>query len=290
MIAPYLVHVAVLVCVYVILSLSLNLSLGFSGYLNLGHVALFGIGAYTSALLNTSGVNFILCLISSGIVSGAFGFALIFGTKRLKGDYYALASLGFAFVVNSLLLNLVGLTRGPLGVTGIPKPNIFGFIIKNNFTYLMFVLAILFLSLLFFYKLTKSPFGKLLEAMRDDEMAVRSFGKNADKLKFKAMTISAVIAGISGSLFAHYIGYIDPGMFYINEIILVITIVIIGGLASIKGSVVAGILVISISEFLRFVNLPSSYVGPGRQIMYALILIIVLLRKPRGLYGRVDLE
>ncbi|MEK6826827.1 MAG: branched-chain amino acid ABC transporter permease, partial [Nanoarchaeota archaeon] len=206
------------------------------------------------------------------------------------GDYYALATLGFGFVVYSLFLNLTGLTRGPLGIPGIPKPDLFGLIIKSNFSYLIFVFFIALIVVFVIYKIVKSPFGKLLEAMRDDEVGLRVLGKNTVKLKYKAMMISAFFAGIAGSLFAHYISFIDPSTFYISELIFVLTIVIVGGIASIKGSIVAAIIIILIPEILRFLSLPSSIIGPARQIIYALILLLILMYRPRGLFGKVDLE
>ncbi|MEK6800561.1 MAG: branched-chain amino acid ABC transporter permease [Nanoarchaeota archaeon] len=290
MIFEYLIHILILVGIYTILALSLNLALGYSGLLNLAHVSLFGIGAYTSVLLNMQGFPFVLSIIASGIVSALFGFILVFSTKKLKGDYYALASLGFAFVVYSLLLNLISITRGPLGISGIPRPSIFSFVINDNFTYLIFVLLFLLITLILFSKVVRSPFGKLLEAMRDDELSLRILGKNTYRLKYKSMSISAFFAGLAGSLFAHYIGYIDPNMFYINEIILIISIVIVGGVASLRGSVVATVIIIFLSELLRFIHLPSSIVGPGRQIIYSIILLLILMKKPRGLFGRIDLE
>ena len=138
--------------------------------------------------------------------------------------------------------------------------------------------------------LVKSPFGRLLQATRDDEIGLRVLGKDTGKLKYKAMMISAFFAGIAGSLFAHYITFIEPGSFYISEIILILTIVIVGGIASIRGSIFGTFLILLIPEALRFLNLPSAIIGPGRQIIYALVLIGVLLYKPRGLFGRVDLE
>ena len=143
--------------------------------------------------------------------------------------------------------------------------------------------------LLLLTKITRSPFGRLLEATRDDEMGLRVLGKNTFLLKAKAMMLSAGCAGIAGSLFAHYISYIDPSSFLLTEIIFVVTIVIVGGIASIKGSVVATILLVLLPEALRFLSLPSQILGPSRQIIYAILLLAILLLRPRGLFGRVDL-
>lgn len=290
MFEAYLIHLLILIAIYVILAVSLNLALGYTGLLNLGHVALFGIGAYTSVLLNMSGWNYIVSLILGGILAGLVGMVLVFATKKLKGDYYSLATLGFSFVVSSLLLNMSWLTRGPLGIPGIPKPNIFGFVVANNFEYLIFALVVCAVSLGVFYLIVKSPFGRLLQALRDDEIGLRVLGKNTDKLKYKVMFISGFFAGIAGSLFAHYLSFIDPSSFGLTEIILVFTIVIVGGIASFEGTIAGTFIIILIPEMLRFFSLPSSILGPMRQMIYSLILLGILMFKPRGLFGRIDLE
>jgi branched-chain amino acid transport system permease protein len=258
--------------------------------LNLGHVALFGIGAYTSTLLVMNGVPFIIALLLAGLLASAFGFLLVLATKKLRGDYYALATLGFSFVIYSLLVNLVDLTRGPQGISGIPRPNIFGFVISSNAAYLIFAAFIALISVFIIHKIISSPFGKLLEATRDDELGLRVLGKNTTVLKYKAMMISAFFVGIAGSLMAHYINFIDPGSFNLPEIIFVLTIVIIGGIASIPGSIAATFIIVLVPEVLRFFSLPSSILGPARQIIYAIILLLIVMYKPRGLYGRIDLE
>ena len=287
---PYIVHLLVLVSIYVILAVSLDFALGHTGLMNMGPIAFFGIGAYTSVLLNMAGVPYPLALLAAGILAGFFGWLLVLATKNLKGDYLALATLGFNFVIYSVLLNWTSLTRGPLGIPGIPKPNIFGWVVKSNLEYLVFAVVMSVLCVYVMKKLTESPFGRLLHATRDDEVGLRVLGKDTSKLKYKAMMISAFFAGIAGSLFAHYITYIDPSSFTLTEIILVFTIVIVGGIASIKGNIVSTFVILLIPEALRFVSMPSSILGPMRQIIYALILLGILLYKPRGLFGRVDLE
>ncbi|HLC49121.1 MAG TPA: branched-chain amino acid ABC transporter permease [Candidatus Andersenbacteria bacterium] len=290
MIEGYIIHLLILIGVYIVLAVGLNLSIGFTGLLNLGHIAFFGIGAYTSAILQLAGVPFIISFFLAGVVASLFGLLLVVGTRNLKGDYFALATLGFSFVVYSVFLNWTQVTRGPLGIPGIPKPELFGLRIADNFSYLLFVTITVFFVVMFVWKLATSRYGKLLEAVRDDEIALRLLGKNTFKLKAQSMMVSAFCAGIAGSLFAHYITYIDPSSFFLSEIILVVTIVMIGGLASIRGSIFATVLILLIPEALRFVALPSSMIGPTRQIIYAVLLLCVLLLRPRGLFGKVDLE
>ena len=286
----YIIHLLILIGIYIILAVSLNLSLGFTGLLNLGHIAFFGIGAYTSALLTKSGVPFILAFVLAGIVASVFGYLLVLATKKLKGDYLALVTLGFNFVIYSVLINWQGLTRGPLGIPGIAKPEFLGLALSSSFSYFVFVAIICVMSFFIINKIVNSRFGRLLEACRDDEIGLRVLGKNTFALKYKAMMISAFFAGIAGSLFAHYISFIDPSSFTLSEIILILTIVIIGRIASLKGSIVATFIIILIPELLRFIELPSTILGPMRQIIYSVILIAVLMYKPRGLFGRIDLE
>ena len=288
--SAYQTHIFILILIYIVLAVSLNLALGYTGLLNLGHVAFFGIGAYTSALLAIEGMPYLAAMLFAGLLASAFGYLLVIATDKLRGDYLAMATLGFSFVVYSLLLNLRDLTRGAMGIPGIPRPEILGFTVRTNDQYLIFALIVCVASILIIYRIVNSPFGKLLEATRDNAVCLRVLGKNTFSLKYKAMMISAFFAGIAGSLYAHYISFIDPTSFYISELILVLTIVIVGGLASIKGSIIAPIIIIYVPELLRMLDLPGSVIGPVRQAMYAVILIAILMIRPRGIFGKVDLE
>jgi len=290
MIEGYLVHLLIIIAIYIILATSLNLTIGYGGLLNLGHVAFFGIGAYASTLLNMRGWPYLLGLLAAGCVAAVFGAILMLVSNRLKGDYLALATLGFNFVVYSVFLNWTGLTRGPLGIPGIPKPNIFGWMVNTNVEYLIFSGIVAVLVVLFLWVLTCSGFGRLIQAVRDNEVMAKVLGKNTFKIKTQSMATAAFFAGIAGSLYAHYITFIDPSSFALAEIILVITIVLVGGLATLKGSIWAVFLIILIPEALRFFSLPSSILGPMRQIIYALLLVLILVFRPRGLAGKVDLE
>lgn len=296
MISAYLIHLLILIGIYLILAISLQLAVGFTGLLNLGHIAFYGIGAYISALLSLNGVPFWISFLLSGIGAMFFGFLLSLATNKLKGDYLALATMGFSFVVYSVALNWTSLTRGPLGLPGIPKPTFclpltsYCLSLTTNFSFLIFTLLISLTTYLLIAKITRSPFGKVLEAIRDDELAAMVLGKDTFKIKRLALAISAFFAGISGSLYAHYITFIDPSSFTILQLIPVLSIVIIGGLASLKGTIIATIILVLLPEPLRFIGFPSSIVGPARQIIYALLLLLILIYKPKGFYGKVELE
>jgi branched-chain amino acid transport system permease protein len=290
LIEAYFIHLAILICIYIILATSLDLTVGFTGILNMGHVAFFGIGAYGCVLLNMAGVPYPLALIFGALLAALAGFILSIPTVRLRGDYLALTTLGFSFIIESFMKNWTSLTRGPLGIPGIPKPEIFGLVIKSNFSYLFFSLVIMVLCVFIILRIQKSPFGRVLEAVRDDEIAAESLGKNIFKTKALSLTVSAFFAGIAGSLYAHYITFIDPTTFNILEVVLLLSIIIVGGLGSTKGAIIGTVILILLPEPLRFLGFPSSIVGPARQMIYALILILIIYLRPKGIFGKVTLE
>jgi len=290
MFTAYLIHLLILINIYLILALALQIALGFSGLLNLGHIAFYCIGAYTSALLASAGWPWWLCFVSAGLLAMFFGFLLSLPTNKLKGDYLALATLGFSFVIYAIALNWVGLTRGPLGLPGIPKPEILGISFSSNLSFLILVLFINLLVYLLVRRIVNSPFGKAMQATRDDELAAKVLGKNTFKIKTISLMISAFFAGLAGSLYASYITFIDPSSFTLMQLIPIFCIVIIGGLASLKGTAIACVILVLLPEPLRFIGFPSSVVGPMRQIIYALLLLLILIYRPKGFYGQVELE
>jgi len=279
----YLIHLAILVGIYSILTVSLNLAVGFTGLLNLGHVGFFGIGAYASALLSMYGVPVWASIILGGFAGMVAGILLALPTTRLKGDYLALATLGFAFIMGSVARNWTDVTRGALGIPGIPK------IVRGNTEFLVVVLIIAIITYFIFWKISRSRFGKTCEAIRDDELAAKMLGKDTFMHKIAALGISAFFAGIGGALFAHYITFIDPSIFGLGDLILLFSMLIVGGLASVKGSAIGTIIIFLLPEPLRFIGFPSSILGPMREIIFALILLLILIYRPKGILGKVDL-
>lgn len=283
----YLMHILILIGIWAILATSLNLALGYTGLLNLGHVAFFAVGAYTSAILTTTlGHSMYVGLLAAGVAAAITAAVLMYSVKGLKGDYLALATLGFSFVTTSVLLNWDSLTRGARGIPGIPRPEL----LASTQAYLIFTLAVAVISIWILVRVARGPLGRLFEALRDDEVGLQSLGKNTQALKIKSLMLSAFFAGLAGSLYAHYITFIEPNSFVIHELILVLTIVLVGGIASMKGSIAATIVLLLIPEALRFLAIPTGLAGPLRQIIYAVILIAILLYNPRGMYGDLDLQ
>lgn len=283
----YFIHIAIIVSIYTILSLSLNLMVGYSGLLSMTQAAFYGIGAYSTAILMTRyDLNFFLSVLIGLVISALLSFIVGLVLSRFRDDYFALGSFGFNVIVYSILLNWQELTRGPFGIPGIERPSIFGFILDNNFIFLIFAIICTILVYLFCKYLTDSSFGRVLKAIREDEKAIAIFGYKTHYYKLAIFVISGAIASIAGSLFASYITFVDPSSFTINESIFVLSIIILGGLASNKGSFVGAMILILLPEILRFVGFPIDIAAQMRQAVYGLILILFMMYKPEGLFGK----
>ena len=279
----YVLHLFILVCLYTLLAQSLNLSAGFSGLISLAHAGFYGIGAYTTAILATQfsfsfWLNIPLAMLFSGLV--ALVVSLI--ALRTVEDYFIICTLGIQVILFSIMNNWMDLTRGPLGIPGIPSIQLFGISIDRKISFL--VLSLFFVSLSWYVlrNMSKSGFGKILKAISEDEIYIQSIGKNVYLSKTVSFTFSAMLAAIPGALYAHYISYIDPTSFTVNESIFILSIVIIGGLGNLTGSFLAAAFLILLPEVLRFAGMPDSIAANMRQIIYGLILVIVMMTGRNG--------
>ncbi len=289
MLSAYILHILILSGIFMILIMALNVTLGFTGLINLGHVALFGLGAYASALMSLHGVPFFLAAVLGSLISAMCGLVLIRLLAHVQGDYLALATLGFAFVFYAVALNWTSLTHGPIGLAGIPRPAIFGFVFRTPGSMALLVLVTALVVLGFLTRLFRSRRGKLFEAVRDDEIGLAALGKDVSRLKYESVFISAFLAGLAGAFYASYVGFLDPSQFYITPLAVALTMVIVGGLGSVWGSILGALIMTVLPEALRFVPLPLSLLGPMREFLYGFILLVVLRIRPRGLLGRVDI-
>ena len=286
----YLIHLGILVAVYSILALSLNLAVGYTGILSVTHAAFFGLGAYATAILGTRyDVNFFLALLIGAAITGVVSLLIGVVLSRFRGDFVALGSVGFNMIVWSVFLNWQDLTRGPLGIPGIPRPEVFGFDFSGNFSFLLLAVAVA--ALVFFLSrfITNSSFGRALKAIREDEEALQVFGYQTLHFKLAVFVIGAMLASVAGSLFAAYITFIDPSTFTINESIFILSAIILGGLASNRGAVIGALVLILLPEFLRFVGFPADIAAQTRQAVYGVVLIVLMLYRPQGLVGEYKL-
>ncbi len=287
---PYLTHLAILFAIYAILALSLNLIVGYTGLVSVTHAAFFGLGAYAVAILSTALKFNFFASVFIGIIIAMISAVLIgVVLSKFRGDFYVLGSIGFNVIVYSVMLNWQSLTSGPLGIPGIPRPALFGFILTDNFNFLLLAVACLALVYFICRFVVDSSFGRALKAIREDEEAVSVFGYKTLSYKLVIFVIGAGLAAIAGSLFAAYITYIDPTTFGINESVFILSIVILGGLASLRGSLAGALFLILLPEILRFVGFPNEVAAQMRQLVYGLLLVALMMYRPQGFVGEYKL-
>lgn len=224
-------------------------------------------------------------LIIGACFAAVSGIVIGYPAVRLKGDYLALATFGLGVIIYSIAKNWVSLTRGPMGLPGIPGFSILGFKLSELWSYLILVIIFAVITVFILNRIVNSPFGRILRSIREDEIASQAMGKDVVKHKLLVFVIGAFFAGIAGSLYAHYITFIDPSSFSVMESITILLMVIFGGMGNIKGSVVGAILLVLFPELLRFIGMPSSIEAPTRQMIYGLLLVILMLKRPQGIMG-----
>ena len=286
--AAYLAHYLVMVGIYTILALSLNLLIGYAGIFSLAHAAIYGIGAYASALVALKlGLGFWGGLVVAGAV-GAFASALVaIPSLRVAGDYYIVASFGLQTVILTVFINWTTLTNGHAGLPGIPWPVIFGYVIDNPFKFVGLALALAAFTYAVCHRLTHSAFGRTLRAIRDDEIAALATGKNVVRVKILIVTISSALGALAGSLYAHYFTYINPTSFTLEESIFIASLVILGGTERLAGPVVGAFVLLAVPEALKFLAIPDAVAAPMRQIIYGALLILFMFVRPEGILGRL---
>ncbi|ODU61454.1 MAG: high-affinity branched-chain amino acid ABC transporter permease LivM [Comamonadaceae bacterium SCN 68-20] len=294
------VDIATLAMIYVMLGLGLNVVVGFAGLLDLGFVGFYAVGAYTYALLfHWAGWSFWEALPLAGAAAALFGFVLGFPVLRLRGDYLAIVTLGFGEIIRLLLVNLTDWTGGPDGISSIPKPSVFGLELARSpsveggttfhqffglefnsmhmviFLYLM-ALALAVATLWISNRLIRMPIGRAWEALREDEIACRSLGLNPMKIKLSAFTLGAMFAGFGGAFFAARQGIVNPESFTFIESALILAIVVLGGMGSQLGVILAAILLTVLPELAR-------EFAEYRMLIFGLVMILMMVWRPQGL-------
>ena len=293
------VDIATLILIYVMLGLGLNIVVGLAGLLDLGYVGFYAVGAYSYALLSHYyGLSFWMCLPIAGLMAAFFGFILGFPVLRLRGDYLAIVTLGFGEIIRTLLRNMTELTGGPNGISNIEKPTLFGLsferraaegmqtfheyfgvayngINKVIFLYLIALLLVL-LTLFVINRLLRMPIGRAWEALREDEIACRALGMNPTVIKLSAFTLGAAFAGFAGSFFAARQGLVTPESFTFIESAIILAIVVLGGMGSQLGIILAAVVMILLPELMREF---SEY----RMLMFGALMVLMMIWRPQGL-------
>lgn len=305
----YVIHLLTLIGIYLILAQGFNLVFGVAGLFNLAHIAAWAIGAYTTAILATDfSAGTVSCLIASAIVSGLLALPVGVISLKLQQEYFAIGTLAFSSMVSALLINWKSLTGGVLGITGIPRPVLLGWDFSERLDFMCFVYVLLILSNALLYFAFKNSFSRKLRAQSEFEEGALALGLNTQELRTECFLIASICAGISGSLFAYFMQYIDPSSFLLNEMVFVLTIVVLGRPGNFTGCILATFFLLLLPEALRFTgevqgwleqlfalkdgeslavpllnlivrffNWVSSpaVLGPMRQMLYAVILFLV---------------
>ena len=292
------VNVATLALIYVMLGLSLNIVVGDAGLLALGHVAFYAVGAYCYAILAQHGVGFWTTLPIAALLTGTLGLLLGFPVLRLRGDYLAIVTLGFGEIIRILLNNLDSLTNGPKGINNIPKPGLFNIVFTRKggagetpfhelvgipfsteqrgiFLYLI-ILGLCLLTLWVINRLLRMPIGRAWEALREDEIACRSLGVNTTGIKLSAFAIGAAFAGLAGAFYAAFQGSVTPDSFTFWESAIMLAIVVLGGMGSQTGVILAALALTIIPEIAREF---SQY----RMIIFGAVMVLMMIWRPQGL-------
>lgn len=277
----YYMHILITCAIYAIIASSLNLVVGYMGYISFGHNALYGIGGYGSALLMQKwGFPFLTSLPAASLLSGLAALAVGYFPLRLrlKGPYFALVTMAFGLVIVSIIHNWVELTGGPLGLTSIPPPSIFGWAITHRKAYYYLVIVFAWSTILLIHKIMNSPLGRKFISIREDEEMAETIGVNVVYYKNLCFVLSGTLTGMAGSLFAHYSRFLGPDMFSIMEAADMLIMVIIGGMGTLIGPVVGAAIIVTLPELLRGL---AEY----RQIFYSALLILTIMFIPSGSIG-----
>ena len=302
--AGFAITVVTVFAIWAMLAVSLNLVVGFTGLLSVGHIGFFGIGAYSMAVLSSNPAYeqlrtealttfawpFFAALPVSILLAGVVAVAVGVVFNRFRDDIYVLVSFGFAIIAFNVFLNARGVTRGAFGIHEIARPQLGGWTLSGELDFMLFVLAILAIVMALAWFIVTSSFGRVLTAIREDEEAIEVFGYRATHYKLAVWVISAMIAGLAGALFASWTSFIDPFSFILLESILLVSIVILGGLATIWGSLLGAMAFVLLEEGMRFLPfMPTEFIGQARQVVLGILLVLLMLFRPQGLVGKYRL-
>lgn len=274
--STYVLHIVITIGIYSVLILGLEIILGQTGLFSLGHAAFFGVGAYTSALMVLLfHLPFCIALFVSMVFSGLFGVLLGFPVLRLRGDYLAIATLGFGEIFRLALVNWDSVTRGPMGLPGIPRPSLLGQPFNREMYYYL-VLILFVIALWSALKIFNSFLGRAFRAIKDDEDAAEFMGINVTKYKIIAFAIGGIYAGAAGSFYAHYITFISPDTFLYGDSATMLAMVFLGGAGTVLGPVVGGVVLIILPEVMRFML-------EWRMLLVGLLMVVMMVFRPQGI-------
>jgi len=286
----YFIYLTTTIFIYAILAISLNLVAGYTGLFSMTQASFFGIGAYASAILTTRyGLPFSYSILVGILITTLVSFLVGIISNNFKNDYYMLVTLAFNAIIFGLFVNWQSVTHGSLGIYGIQKPALLGHLFPESISFLILVFIFFLPIYLISYFMVKSPFGIALRAIREDEKVAQLFGYNIKNYKLSIFIIGAIMAGIAGSLFASQVSFISPPSFALSESIFILSMIILGGLSDLNGSLLGAIFLVILPEFLSFIGFSQEVAAQMRQALYGLALVFIILYCPKGILGKYEL-
>ena len=286
----FFILILIYTCIYAFMSLGQNLITGYTGMLSLCAAGFFAIGSYATAILTKLGWSFWATLPVAAILSAIMGIIIGLPTLRLKGDYLAIATLGFAEIVRNVINNWDSLTNGPMVIQKIPQIMVFGMNVSPYKKYGFLLLEVVMLLICWFLleRLASSRMGRALEAIREDEIAANSMGINVTKYKVVSFALGAAVTGIAGCLQAEYTLSVSPGSFVFMVSIMVLCTVVLGGMGNFVAVILGAFIIQFISYFPQLVGLSNIIPAQAKQIIFGLILVIMMIYRPQGILGRKE--
>ncbi len=273
--------------IYVLLGLSTNLLVGIVGIFSVSQAAVFGVGAYIVAhfLMATTPLSFLPALAIAVVACIVLNILITLPSLRVSGDYFVVTSFGIQLLATAVFTNWTGGTGGANGLPGIPPPDIFGFGLQSTRQLMWLCTAGVVICCLVFLLIMRAPFGRLLRAIREDELAVAAAGKNVLWAKVSAAALAGAFAAVAGGLYATFLSFIDPSSFDLDASILLLTMVVVGGARTLAGSIVGPFLLLALPQLLTLVEIPTTIAAAMRQLIYGVLLIAFMLFRPQGLVG-----
>ena len=283
----YLTNLAVLISINAILAVTLNFVLGYAGIFSMAHAVFFGVGAYTAAAVAIKlGGGLLLSTVAGMGVAALISLALALPALRVRGEYFVAASLGLQMLAITVFSEWKTFTGGIGGITNIPPARLLGFEFGTPAQYLVLALACLAAVLVVLRLLVRGSFGRSLKAIRDNETAAATYGKNVAVVKTIAVAVSSSLAAVAGSLYAFYMSFVNVESFVLDTSVLLIAMVVIGGVATLTGPIVGTMLILLLPAALSYLpGLPSTEIGSIQQIVYGAAMVLLMIFRPGGVWS-----
>jgi branched-chain amino acid transport system permease protein len=286
---PYAIHLVTVANIYIILAVSLDMVVGFTGLISLAHAAFFGMGAYSTALLLRLDFGPVTAIGVGMLLAAVLSIFAALPSLRVRGTYLLIVTIALQVVTTVVLLNWSALTGGPGGIAKIPPLTLFGYPFRGA-SFMLLTTALAGAVFLLCWRLMRSPFGTLLQAIRDDEVGCLMLGKNVPLAKVSIFALSGALAALAGSLYAHHTSYVDPTGFDVIVSTAILVMVMLGGAGTLYGPALGAVVLTLLPEVLRFMPAPPGVAAASRQLIYGLLLVLLIFFRPQGLLGKKKLH